>query len=166
MSDVREAGDVREAPAKASVQAGPVFRLIYRSHSRIPDAAEAEELGRILSGSRTRNAAAGVTGALMIYDHWFAQALEGPRDAVLALFERIKADARHDTVEIREEGDVPERAFARWAMAHVGEHGQPDIALTSGRQGVVEAAAWRLTEGQDRVVMTLRDLTRGYGIGA
>jgi hypothetical protein len=144
----------------------PVFRLLYRSHSRIADANENAELGRILRASRNNNGASGVTGALMFYDHWFAQVLEGPKAAVRALFEKIAADPRHDAVEIHDERTVDARVFSRWAMAHVGEHGHSDIPMTATSTGVAEAAGWSPTAEQESVLRTLRDLTRGYGIGA
>jgi hypothetical protein len=143
-----------------------VFRLIYRSHSRIPDRDADAEMAGILRGARTKNAAAGITGALLYYDHWFAQVLEGRQDAVLALFERIRVDPRHDAVTVSLQGVVPARSFARWAMAHVGEHGNPDIPLTATRSGLVPAAAWTSDPAQEAVLTSLRDLTRGYGIGA
>jgi hypothetical protein len=146
--------------------ADTIFRLVYRSHSRIPDADANAELGRILRGARTNNASSDVTGALMLYDHWFAQVLEGPKAAVRTLFERIAADPRHDAVEVHEQGTVGARVFSRWAMAHVGEHGHSDIPLTATNTGIAEAASWTPTAGQEAVLRTLRDLTRGYGIGA
>jgi hypothetical protein len=154
--------DVRDAPATSDT----VFRLIYRSHSRIPDATEHTELGNILRTARTNNATLGLTGALLLYDRWFAQVLEGPRDAVLHLFDRIKVDTRHDAVQVREQGEVPARLFARWAMANVGEHNEPDTPLTATRDGIAEGAPWTPTAEQDGVLAVLRDLTRGYGRGA
>ncbi len=151
---------------EATANAETVFRLIYRSHSRIADAAADAELGRILRVARTNNAASGVTGALMYYDHWFAQVLEGREDAVLALFDKIRADRRHDSVTVSAQGKVPARVFGRWAMAHVGEHGSPDIPLTAAGSGVAPAATWTPSPAQEAVLGSLRDLTRGYGIGA
>jgi hypothetical protein len=51
-------------------------------------------------------------------------------------------------------------------MAHVGEHGHSDIPMTATNTGIAEAAAWTPTAEQETVLRTLRDLTRGYGIGA
>ncbi len=154
MSDVRDA------------DSATVFRLVYRSRSRIAPADANAEFGRILRVARANNAACGVTGALLFYDGWFAQALEGPRTAVVELFERIRRDPRHDSVDISAQSEVAERAFARWAMAHVGEHGSPDIPLAAAATGVVEAAPWAPDAAQESVLRGLRDLTRGYGIGA
>lgn len=148
------------------VESDTVFRLIYRSRSCIPDAMAGAEFGAILRVARAKNAGLGITGALMTYDHWFAQALEGPQAAVQSLFARIRRDPRHDSVEVSAEGVVPARVFGRWAMAHVGEHGSPDIPLAVAGGGVVEAAPWSVSAAQEPVLRVLRDLTRGYGIGA
>lgn len=143
-----------------------VHRLIYRSHSRLPEGQESAELGAILRVARTNNARHGVTGALMLYDNWFAQVLEGPEAEVVRLFETIRADPRHDGIDLRLQETVSGRLFERWAMAYVGEHHMPDTPLTATRDGVAEAAPWNPTAEQDALLGILRDLTRGYGRGA
>ncbi|MGL4241770.1 MAG: BLUF domain-containing protein [Beijerinckiaceae bacterium] len=143
-----------------------VFRLIYRSQSRIPAADIDAALGHILRTARTRNAAAGISGALLYYDGWFAQTLEGAEAPVRRLFDRIAADARHASVELREEGRVGVRVFPRWSMALVGEHGEPDIPLLATTEGIAPGATRRTTEEQDAVLATMRDATRGYGRGS
>jgi hypothetical protein len=144
----------------------PAFRLIYRSHSRIPEAESRRALADILRQARANNASTGVTGALLMYDTWFAQVLEGPEAAVRDLYARISVDPRHDALEVREARPVNTRAFARWAMAMIGEHGEADIPLVAGASGVSEGAAWKPTEEQESVLVVLRDMTRGYGRGA
>lgn len=143
-----------------------IFRLTYRSHSLIPAAGFEAELGNILRVARSRNGERGITGALLIYDGWFAQTLEGDEAAVRSLFAKIAADPRHDTVELRQEGIVPSRVFSRWAMATVGEHGNPDIPLTATASGVTEAGARTSTADQERILNLMRDATRGYGRGS
>lgn len=145
---------------------GQLVRLIYRSHSKIVPENIGEELGNILRAARKNNAACGVTGALMYYNEWFAQALEGPHDAVEGIFGKIKGDRRHNTIEVAETTEVGSRAFARWAMASVGEHGDPDTPLIASPSGVVEGAAWKPTAEQEAVLKVLRDASRGYGRGA
>lgn len=142
-----------------------VFRLIYKSRSRVPAANRETELGKIFSVARRKNTAQGITGALLLYDDWFAQTLEGEEGAVRKLFAVIENDDRHDAVEVREEGIVDERVFARWSMAKVGEHGEPDIPLIATKNGVAEAAARGSTPEQERVLKLMRDSTRGYGRG-
>ena len=120
--------DVKAAPAP-SAGIGQVHVLIYRSHSLVQPAETDHELSHILRTARARNASLGITGALMLYDNWFAQVLEGPEGAVKSLFARIEADKRHNSVEVLEQGPADKRAFERWAMAHVGEHGEEKINL-------------------------------------
>jgi len=143
------------------------YRLIYRSHSRIPTSADREELGKILRSSRANNLHNGVTGALLMYEGWFAQVLEGSKEQVLQLFDRIKVDPRHDAVVVYEEGEVAAPVFARWSMADVSEHGQPDVPLIATATGVVDGGTWKTaTPDQEEVLVKLRDLTRGYGRGS
>ena len=63
-----------------------IFRLIYRSHSRIPAARFEAELGSILRVARARNGESGITGALLVYDDWLAQTLEGDESAVRGIY--------------------------------------------------------------------------------
>ncbi len=144
----------------------PVFRLIYRSRARIAAEAFDAELGNILRVARAKNGALGITGALLVYDNWFAQTLEGDADAVKALYQRIAKDPRHDSVELRAEDMVSERVFSRWAMAKVSEHGDADIPLAASASGVVVAGARRSTPEQESVLDRMRMATRGYGRGS
>lgn len=99
----------------------PLVRLVYVSRNRLSgDAAMMErEVANILAVSRRNNVRAGVTGALLFNADCFAQTLEGRRDAVEAVFERIQCDPRHsDTVVLQLEQAVP--AFADWSMAYGG----------------------------------------------
>ncbi len=95
------------------------FRIIYCSVSTVDRADQPAEVGRILETSRRNNAAADVTGALLHTDRLFAQTLEGPFDAVQAVFERIQADPRHDDVVILQAERVEGRLFTNWSMALV-----------------------------------------------
>jgi Sensors of blue-light using FAD len=157
--------DVASADVKA-VKPELVFRLIYRSKSKIPAARLDFELGNILRGARARNSSLEITGALLFYEDWFAQALEGNEKAVRALYAHIEKDPRHSSLQLcREDASTP-RAFSRWAMALVGEHGNPDIPLTATTNGTTEAAARITTPEQDRILGIMRDTTRGYGKGS
>ena len=146
--------------------AGALFALAYRSHSRVPPARADHELADILRVARVNNAAQGITGALLLYDDWFAQVLEGPEAAVRDLFHRIAQDKRHDGVELLDQGPVEKRVFERWAMAYVGEHGDPDIPMMAVGDSVVPAAEWHHKSAQDERLAQLRQATRGYGRGS
>jgi hypothetical protein len=130
-------------------------RLIYRSRSRLngDPAGIAAAIASILETSRNRNEQYGLTGALLMRERRFAQALEGPADAVHAVFDRIAADPRHDDVELIEDGPVPARAFPGWTMAYAGDAGAADIPLTL-RDALVPASP-----EQEAVLSRLRQLT-------
>ena len=120
---------------------GSLFRLIYRSHSLIPAAERRSELGAIFTTARTNNRGLSVTGALMISDDAFVQALEGVEAVVRELYASISHDARHDGVTVLDERDVESRTFGRWAMAKVSSDDGPDIRLMShaSKGTIVEA---------------------------
>ena len=152
---------VKEAVASSET----CYRLIYRSHSLLAPQDDAG-LADILKVARSKNADLGVTGALMLYDDWFAQVLEGAQPVIEALYARIKADPRHDGVRLNEAGPVPKRLFAKWAMAVVAEHHEPDHPMVATSGGLAEGAPWRVTLEQEAILTRLRDLTRGYGRGS
>lgn len=146
-----------------------LIRLIYRSHSLLPGfglAAQQDGLADMLRVARANNAALHVTGALVLYDDWFAQVLEGPEATVNALFSKIKADARHERVTTDQSLPITARLFGHWAMALVAEHHQPDTPLVATTGGLSQGAPWRVSGDQEKVLTRLRDLTRGYGRGS
>ena len=151
----------------AGVAADPCYRRIYRSHSLLPGGGKDEAgLAEILKQARSGNAERGITGALMLYDDWFAQVLEGPQAAVEALYAKIKRDPRHDTVRLYEAGIVSKRQFSKWAMAVVAEHHEPDLPMVATTGGLAQGAPWKVTLEQEAILTQLRDLTRGYGRGS
>lgn len=137
---------------------GPVFRLIYRSHSRIRPEDRPEALADIFREARANNDRTGITGALLITDHWFVQALEGEAASVQSLYERIRGDARHEHVTLIEGQDVDSRVFSRWAMAQVSASGQADIPLEAAEGGRLHTVAGEpLSRDQTAVLKVMRD---------
>jgi hypothetical protein len=141
---------------------GPVFRLVYRSHSRIGTNERKQQLGEIFSVARSSNKKLGVTGALLINDDQFVQTLEGPEPAVRDLYTKISKDRRHEHVELLESGDVPERVFGRWAMAKMAAEGEPDIPLLTNvdKGGISPAQPRPVTEAQETVLDVMRQSLR------
>ena len=137
------------------------FRLIYRSHNRIPEHRRKAELGAIFSVARSGNAKKDVTGALLTHEDWFVQALEGDEHIVRDLYEHIYRDGRHEKVTVIFAEPVDERVFARWAMAKVADEGEPDIPLIAHRDGISPAAGRRTTGEQERVLDVMRRAARG-----
>jgi Sensors of blue-light using FAD len=150
-----------DAPASGTTDG--VFRLIYRSHNRIPEPARKAELGSIFSVSRSGNKKRGVTGALLTHQDWFVQALEGDEATVRGLYEQIYRDDRHERVAVIETGTVPNRVFGRWSMARVSDDGESDIPLLMNvnKGGISPAAPRPTTPEQDSVLEFMRRSVRG-----
>lgn len=168
MQDASAAQAATKTPLRRD-ETGPMLRLIYRSHSLLPGTGLAEQeagLAEILRVARARNVALSVTGALVLYDDWFAQVLEGPEAAVMGLYDKIKRDPRHDRVVVDQSQTVEGRLFGNWAMALVAEHREPDVPLIATTGGLSQGAPWRVSAEQEKVLTRLRDLTRGYGRGS
>ena len=136
---------------------GSLFRLIYRSHSVIPADDRPAALAEIFRVARLQNERAGITGALLVTDHWFVQALEGEQPRVQSLFERISDDTRHEQVTLIEAHDVESRVFSRWAMAQVSASGQADIPLEVTDGQLRSVAGVPLTRDQTAVLKVMRD---------
>ena len=121
----------------------PLFRVVYVSRNLLPEGAAEAELERILAAARPGNAALGVTGALLFSEDCFAQALEGPPDAVEAVFEAIQCDPRHTAVVVLEAAPVPSREFGAWSMAYAGRcrEAEARFAALAGAGSEATAAA-------------------------
>lgn len=138
-----------------------VFRLVYRSRDRIPVEGRKVALAELFTQARSRNKAAHITGALLLRDDWFVQTLEGEQGAVRDLLARIGHDARHDGMEVLDTTRGP-RVFARWAMAWVGEAGDPDVNLIAHADGISGAAPrGGVTPEQEVALKAMRSAVRG-----
>lgn len=88
-------------------------RLIYRSQ---PFGFDKAMLAGILSSARRNNPRLDITGALICRHDVYLQLIEGPAEAIDALYARIVADDRHTNVELLLTEDVDARLFPAWAM--------------------------------------------------
>ena len=100
-----------------------IYTLSYTSKNLIEDLTT-DSLGAVnslLEVARSRNAAGGVTGALMFNEGRFTQILEGSEAAVSAIFKSIREDTRHTDVSVIATQTIENRRFQIWAMAFVGK---------------------------------------------
>lgn len=121
----------------------PLYRLVYRSRPVIEGCQDElrRQLGAILRASRRRNPELEITGALMLRDGCFIQALEGPMAAVEAVFERICRDERHGAVTLLELTPIDRRGFGDWAMAWIDEADEQAAAARHGGIGPLAPTA-------------------------
>lgn len=73
----------------------------------------------ILKTSRDNNPARGITGFLCVSGDIFIQVLEGGRDEVCELFNRIVKDERHGNVRLLAYQEIRQRRFGSWTMGQV-----------------------------------------------
>ena len=151
--------------AESSTDTAPaeqVFRLIYRSQSLIDPEQRSPELASIFNAARNNNRGHAITGALMVTDSTFVQALEGDEGEVRALYGTIEKDSRHENLDLIEQTEAP-RTFGRWAMAEVATDDRPDRRLVSNPSSgeiVKMGKDPSITPEQEQVLTFMRDAAR------
>ncbi len=105
-------------PIQSGVQTAPALqRLIYYSQASFAAAELDQVLQDIVQASIRNNHDAAVTSFMLAHQGWFLQALEGPKAAVTARFERIAADPRHASVKVIASRAAEQRCFAAWTLS-------------------------------------------------
>jgi hypothetical protein len=94
-----------------------LVRLLYAS--RAAEAVTQDLVESILQSSRKHNPALGITGVLCYGGDVYMQVLEGGREAVNALYNKIVRDERHRDIALLHYQEVAERKFAGWTMGQV-----------------------------------------------
>ena len=90
-------------------------RLVYTSRSTEPMGTLA--LFNLLNQARQKNARLGITGHLLYADGLFTQCVEGPSEAIEALWQTLLKDSRHEALSMISRQSVAGRRFQEWAMA-------------------------------------------------
>jgi hypothetical protein len=94
-----------------------LVRLLYASRAVEPVPEGLIEA--ILQQARRNNPELGVTGVLCHGGDVFMQVLEGGRDPVNTLYNRIVCDRRHRRVTLLNYEEILERRFGSWTMGQV-----------------------------------------------
>ena len=105
-----------------------LHQTIYcsRASAGVVEAAVAD----IIAAARRWNPARGITGLLVCGSGVFFQWIEGPRDNVMQLMDRIRADPRHEhVVTLSETEEVRERLFSEWDMELVSASEIRDVLI-------------------------------------
>ena len=117
-----------------------LVRLMYAS--RAADSVDQEALLAILRKSKAENAANGITGVLCFSGGIFLQLLEGGRQQVNTLYNRIAADKRHLDVGLPSYEGTGERRFAGWSMGQVNlSRLNPSLLLKYSETAVLDPYA-------------------------
>lgn len=114
-----------------------LLRLTYVSRATFPvdrfTGGIQREVARILVQSRRNNPRQQLVGALYFGDGCFFQCLEGPQEAVEALYERLHGDPRHGELRVLSREFVATPTFASWAMKIVPN--APEVQALMTRHG-------------------------------
>jgi hypothetical protein len=94
-----------------------LVRLLYAS--KAADPAPDGLIEAIVQQARRNNPEFGITGVLCHGGDSFLQVLEGGREPVNALYNRIVCDRRHRQVTLLNYEEIVERRFAGWTMGQV-----------------------------------------------
>jgi hypothetical protein len=94
-----------------------LVRLLYASRAAEP--APEGLVEAVVHQARRNNPELGITGVLCHGGDVFLQVLEGGRDAVNVLYNRIACDRRHRRVTLLSYEEILERRFAAWTMGQV-----------------------------------------------
>jgi len=126
---------MRDAQLDAPRRDDTLHFLIYVSQATEP--LDGTALDALRDKARNFNRAAGITGCLIYRDGFFMQMLEGKRDTLFALLERIKTDPRHHDVRLIIESPVRQRVFQDWGLVLrdlSGNRDGPDFSPWQGRR--------------------------------
>jgi hypothetical protein len=91
-----------------------IYRVLYTSQCS-PEVNE-EEVFKIIKHAQEKNTAQGITGMMLYVDDNFIQVLEGEKEQVKALYQKISMDQRHFAIKTVLEGFIPKRLFENWTM--------------------------------------------------
>jgi Sensors of blue-light using FAD len=126
-----------------------LVRLLYAS--RAAQKTDGDLVDKIMEESRAYNQEHGITGVLCVCEasSVFMQVLEGGREEVNRLYNRIVPDPRHKDILLLDYAEITERRFAGWRMGRIdlnkvnrtivlrySEKPQLDPYLLHGRQAL------------------------------
>lgn len=93
-----------------------MYRIMYMSNAKF--LFMDEDLEKLLIKSRINNSKLNITGMLVIKGKTFIQCLEGEKQNVEKVFNRIKNDKRHENILILVEEYTNNRLFPDWSMGY------------------------------------------------
>ncbi|MBF0367993.1 MAG: BLUF domain-containing protein [Magnetococcales bacterium] len=112
-----------------------LMHVIYTSIFK--EGLSSDALENILEASRKNNEENGITGVLIYSDGLFMQLIEGRRDKIESLIEKIKHDHRHYSLSIVVKEEIFQRSFPDWSMAFVREELE-DLGKVIGMEGYLD----------------------------
>lgn len=120
-----------------------LYCLVYASSANVRIGEE--ELEAILEVSRKNNPAMDITGILLYSEGNFIQVLEGPKENVFSLYEKLCEDHRHRGLTMMVSEPIEERNFSEWTMGFK-RIGRPDREYLEGWNELLQTRSY---EGEE-----------------
>ncbi|MEM9223529.1 MAG: BLUF domain-containing protein [Pseudomonadota bacterium] len=136
-----------------------MLRVLYQSKANFDCSPKnfANVLNALVHKAHRDNTKNGITGALACHSGVIVQAIEGPREPVETLFEKICCDLRHTEMELIDVVEVRERLFVERGMALVtAKNAGSSISARAQVDKFIRNAA----HCPDETAKTLHDLLR------
>lgn len=124
-----------------------LVRCVYFSDAVLSDDFDARnsQIQAILHSAREFNQPINVTGALVYDRGHFLQVLEGDRENVGRIMERVMRDDRHRNIRLADFSEINERRFNQWSMGYVdADSAQSPVHLKTFSNAPVEALIWQI----------------------
>lgn len=140
---------------------GLPHELVHCAYTSLlaPECTEAE-LVPILTKARRTNPGMLATGLLLFHRRSFFQVLEGPRQRIEDLYQRIAVDPRHTQVNRLVYEPVADRSFRDWTMGLM-EPTSADLAAVPGLTSVVASGGSLADLDADQARALVDSLARG-----
>lgn len=98
-----------------------MHQFCYASQTTSSKANLLDDLTTILSQARNFNHRHCITGALYFADGYFFQCLEGEKNVLNALFNKLTMDKRHHRIHVFEMREIEHRCFENWDMKYISK---------------------------------------------
>lgn len=134
--------------------------------SEATDKMNQNDMKTLMRHSRKNNASNDLTGMLLVEWPIFLQILEGPKDAIDHLLDKLEEDDRHKNLRIiYDKPDIQEREFSRWQMGCkiLGEKFNEDFAdLDSRVKSVLKNAQAEEGQAAHKLLLDFRKVEKEY----
>lgn len=106
---------------------GEIYKLLYVSFKS--ELHNAHAIKKIAAESQLRNAKLGISGQLVLAEDVIIQLIEGERDQVNLLFDKISVHPAHHSITILAKGYFPQRSVAGHCMKFIAINNPNDYIL-------------------------------------
>ncbi len=106
------------------------------------------ELELLWKKSADKNANLNISGMLLYLNQRFIQVLEGEKEQVMSLYNRILEDKRHKDVMIVIEGYASKRNFENWSMGFHHIHSSEEKYISAGAHILNKIDQWELSASE------------------